>query len=333
MKKMLIHLRTSVKFIVLVLIGTFLTIGAVAFIYKPIYSVTIDGQEVGYSENKSKLQSRINEYMKNGESENVAFVQIDNLPKYKLCLLKRNIITNDEEIFNIVKNSGVTYYKYYAILDGEDEKVYVANFQDAEAVVEGLKQKDSYNVSTISISEKYETELKDFISTEEAISKLYVKPIKSLTISKTNTKSVYSGNVSTSRNISSKKIELGVTLARPISGRISSRFASNSSVRSGSHTGLDIAAPKGTAIGAAASGTVVFAGRKGAFGNMIAISHGNGVQTYYAHCSSINVSVGQKVSQGQKIGAVGSTGNSTGPHLHLEVRVNGVAYNPQNYVY
>ncbi len=333
MKKMLIHLRTSVKFIVLVLIGAFLIIGAVSFVYKPIYSVTIDGQEVGYSENKSKLQSRINEYMKNGEGENVAFVQIDNLPKYKLCLLKRNITTNDEEIFNIVKNSGVTYYKYYAILDGEEEKVYVSNFQDAEAVVEGLKQKDSYNVSTISVSEKYETELKDFVSAEEAISKLYIQPIRTVTVSKTNTKSVYSGNVSTARNISSKKIELGVALARPISGRISSRFATNSSVRAGTHTGLDIAAPKGTSIGAAASGTVVFAGRKGAYGNMIAIAHGNGVQTYYAHCSAINVSVGQKVSQGQKIGAVGSTGNATGPHLHLEVRVNGVAYNPQNYVY
>ena len=66
---------------------------------------------------------------------------------------------------------------------------------------------------------------------------------------------------------------------------------------------------------------------------MIVISHGNGVQTYYCHCSELLASVGQSVSQGQTIAKVGSTGNSTGPHLHLEVRVNGVAYNPQNYVY
>ena len=66
---------------------------------------------------------------------------------------------------------------------------------------------------------------------------------------------------------------------------------------------------------------------------MLVISHGNGVQTYYAHCSKLYVSAGAKVSQGQKVAAVGSTGNSTGPHLHLEIRVNGVAYNPQNYVY
>ena len=66
---------------------------------------------------------------------------------------------------------------------------------------------------------------------------------------------------------------------------------------------------------------------------MIVITHGNGVQTYYGHCSKLIASVGQEVSQGQVIAAVGSTGNSTGPHLHLEIRVNGVAYNPQNYLY
>mgnify|MGYP000106149234 FL=1 len=66
---------------------------------------------------------------------------------------------------------------------------------------------------------------------------------------------------------------------------------------------------------------------------MIVISHGNGIETYYGHCSKLYVEVGDKVSQGETIAAVGSTGNSTGPHLHLEIRVNGVAYNPQNYVY
>ena len=66
---------------------------------------------------------------------------------------------------------------------------------------------------------------------------------------------------------------------------------------------------------------------------MILISHGNGLQTLYGHCSVLNVSKGQAVTQGQIIGKVGTTGNVTGPHLHLEVRINGVLYNPQNYVY
>ena len=66
---------------------------------------------------------------------------------------------------------------------------------------------------------------------------------------------------------------------------------------------------------------------------MIKISHGNGVETVYAHCSQLIATKGQKVSQGQVIAKVGSTGNSTGPHLHLEVRKNGTILNPQNYVY
>ena len=68
------------------------------------------------------------------------------------------------------------------------------------------------------------------------------------------------------------------------------------------------------------------------FGCLI-VNHGNGIETYYAHCSKLYVSAGQQVNQGQVIAAVGNTGNSTGPHLHLEIRVNGVAYNPQNYLY
>ena len=141
------------------------------------------------------------------------------------------------------------------------------------------------------------------------------------------------GGVSTSRNMSNSKVNLGISLIKPVSGTISSRFGAMSSIRSGAHTGLDIAAPYGTRIKAAAAGKVAFAGYKGAYGNMIAIDHGNGVMTYYCHCSSLKASVGQKVSQGTVIAAVGSTGNSTGNHLHLEIRVNGVAYNPQNYLY
>ena len=82
------------------------------------------------------------------------------------------------------------------------------------------------------------------------------------------------------------------------------------------------------------SGVVTYSGNAGdGFGNYVIISHGNGVTTVYAHCSSLLVTAGQSVSQGEVIAKVGSTGNSTGNHLHLEVRKNGVTYNPQNYVY
>lgn len=337
LKKVMIHARRSVRFIILFMISAFLIIGAVAFLYKPTYSVFIKGEQVGYTSDKSNLQHRINDYVEKGDgSENIAFVQVEDLPEYKLCLIKKDIVTNDDEIFEEIKNAGTTYYRYYAVLENQEEKLYVSKFEEAENIINGLKEKNSTNVANLSIIEKYEIEKKDFVTAEEAISKLYIEPPKVVTVAKTSTSSnkyAASGTVNTAGTISSSNINLGVNLIRPVSGTISSRFASSSSIRKSSHTGLDIATSAGTPILAAASGTVTFAGYKGSYGNLIVISHGNNVQTYYAHCSSLYASVGQTVSQGETIAAVGSTGNSTGPHLHLEIRVNGVAYNPQNYLY
>lgn len=335
-KKIMVHTRRGIKFIILFMIAAFLIVGAIAFLYKPTYSVFINGEQVGYTENRSNLQHKINDYVENGngDSENVAFVQVNNMPEYKLCLLKKNIVTNDEEIFENIKSQGVTYYRYYAILDNQEEKLYVSNFEEAESVVNTLKEKDSSNVETISIVEKYETELKDLVSVDEAVSKLYVEKPKVVKVARTSTgRYQATGTVNTKGTTSSGKANLGISLIRPVSGTITSRFGAGSSIRRSSHTGLDIAAPTGTTVVAAAPGTVTFSGYKGSYGNMLVISHGNGVQTYYAHCSKLYVSSGTQVSQGQKIAAVGSTGNSTGPHLHLEIRVNGVAYNPQNYLY
>ena len=98
------------------------------------------------------------------------------------------------------------------------------------------------------------------------------------------------------------------------------------------HKGMDFAAPAGTPIYAAASGTVTSASYSGHAGNMIVINHGNGLQTYYMHCNSMYVRAGQTVSKGQNIGAVGSTGNSSGPHLHFQVMQNGTPVNPRNYL-
>ena len=118
-------------------------------------------------------------------------------------------------------------------------------------------------------------------------------------------------------------------------GYISSGFGYRTQPIAGAstnHKGIDFAAATGTPIYAAAAGTVISAGYAGNAGNLLVISHGNGLLTYYMHCNAIYVSAGQKVSRGQNVAAVGTTGNSTGPHLHFQVMLNGTPVNPANYL-
>ncbi len=120
----------------------------------------------------------------------------------------------------------------------------------------------------------------------------------------------------------------------PVNGRFSSPFGYRihpiSKVRK-MHTGQDIAAPTGTPIKAAGNGKVIYAGYRGGYGNCIILDHGGGVATLYGHCSRLYVGVGTFVKTGQRIAAVGSTGYSTGPHLHWEVRIKGKPVNPMGY--
>lgn len=121
----------------------------------------------------------------------------------------------------------------------------------------------------------------------------------------------------------------------PASGRITSAFGGRESPTEGastSHKGIDIGAPSGSKVIAAASGTVVIATYSASAGNYVMLNHGGGVYTVYMHMNSISVSVGQSVSQGQQVGTVGSTGYSTGPHLHFGIRNNGTYINPSAYV-
>lgn len=129
--------------------------------------------------------------------------------------------------------------------------------------------------------------------------------------------------------------EMATPSIRPTNGTITSGFGYRRSpfgVAREFHTGIDISAPRGTQIYAAATGTVVMATYSGGYGNVIFIDHGFGFSTVYAHLSRIDVKVGQAVTKGQSIGLVGSTGRSTAPHLHYEVRVNGTAVNPYSYL-
>lgn len=121
-----------------------------------------------------------------------------------------------------------------------------------------------------------------------------------------------------------------ISFATPVNGTITSRYGKRNN---GMHTGLDIAAPEGTPIYSCADGVVKYSGYHGSYGNLVVIEHNEELQTYYAKCSKLLVKEGDTVSKGDIIAEVGSTGNSTGPHLHLEVRINKITVNPQIYVY
>lgn len=150
-------------------------------------------------------------------------------------------------------------------------------------------------------------------------------PVETIILSENITREPVTAEVT----VGTKKPVATGNLKMPTTGILSSSYGYRSS---GFHTGIDIANSYGTRINAADGGTVTFAGWNGGYGYCVIINHGNGIETLYAHASKLNVSVGDKVTQGDKIAEMGSTGNSTGNHLHFEVRVNGNHQNPYNYL-
>jgi len=122
----------------------------------------------------------------------------------------------------------------------------------------------------------------------------------------------------------------------PVHGAVSAGFGERIDPLNGEgafHSGMDIAAPTGTEVMASADGMVLSAGPEAGYGNAILLDHGNGMTTKYGHLSEIDIVVGQEVKRGQIIGAVGSTGRTTGPHLHYEVHIHDAPVNPATYLH
>lgn len=290
--------------------------------YRPTYIVTLSGEEIGYVKSETELNNRIQEEIIDMEGKNIDFVSLNEMPNYELKLVDRTQETNEEEIMVALKENASIMYKYYAVVLNNETQAFVENIEEAEQTVNQIKEQhknDSIKLD-LQITENY-TENMEEVS------------IENVQIAQAQVEQRVSALIEEDEQSKMPKIN-GVLLAvTPVSGKITSRYASMSSVRSGAHTGTDIACSKGTPIKAVASGTIVFAEKNGSYGNLIKIDHGNGVETWYAHCNELYGKVGQKVNAGDIIATVGSTGNSTGPHLHLEIRVNGNTINPQKYLY
>ena len=278
--------------------------------YKPVYEVKISGEEVGYIQNKDALEESVKESILTANTnKNIDSITITQNPEYELKLINRTQETNEEEIINKIEKNVEITYKYYEIALNNETVEQVNTVEEAENLINTIKEEeneDEVKVKDVEIAKK---EIEDKITKIEEEKERKEQEEKMPSVN-------------------------GIKLAvLPVNGIITSRYGVSSNIRKSTHTGLDIAAPSGTAIKVVSDGTVIFASYNGSYGNLVKVDHGNGIETWYAHTSKMYVSVGQKVSAGDVIAAVGSTGNSTGAHLHLEIRINGQHVNPQNYLY
>lgn len=319
-RKILYHTRKSVKCVSILFILLAIAIGMIFFKYKPVYTVTISGEVVGYVSDKNIIEKRINDEIL-AHNGNVAFVTIKQFPQYKLEFVDRAEKTNEEELIETLKENAEITYKYYAVTLNNENKGYLNTLEEAEQLVAEIKAEHNGNLDlNIGINEYYTVNVDDARKIDETTDVTLAKQQIEDSVDELIERELRTVN--------------GVYLAAvPVYGTVTSRFGAIESVRAGAHTGLDIGAGAGTPILAAADGVVTHASPMGTYGNLVIVSHNNGVETYYAHCSRILVNVGQKVSAGQSLALVGSTGNSTGNHLHFEVRINGKPVNPQKYLY
>lgn len=323
--------------------------------YKPAYIVTVSGKTLGCIGKDNNLENNLQKYINHREGT-IALIDIANMPEYEFTLVSRDTKFNENDIYEEVRDSAVITYKTYAITVNGESITEVDTEIEAEDIItrlkEGLNENIEYELAIVEVfsttqngvdSESAFNQLNDIKvaktqAYEEEQARLEAERIereRQEAAERARLAAIsYSSVQGIAGSVGSGNIGgLSLSYPLPVTPLITSRFGESSGSRSTVHTGLDLATSLGTPIYPVAAGTVITATYNGSYGNMIAIDHGDGIQSWYAHCNSLNVSVGQTVDTGTMIATVGSTGNSTGPHLHLEIRINGSPVNPQNYLY
>lgn len=314
-KKLKFYTKETIKFFNIALIAIGFIIAIILIKYKPMYEVKIEGTTIGYVENKKSLKEKIQENVENYSKENIESAELTAKPEYELKLVNKSQDENEDEVIIALQNELEITYKYYEIASNNEVIENVKDEETAEKLVNEIKELSNNEVE-LTINEK----------TTKALEEIQIDDLE---VAKENT--VEKLNIDTTESIADIN---GIKVATlPVTGTISSRYGVSSKIRVSTHTGLDIAATTGTPIKVVADGTVTFAAYSGSYGYLVKVDHGNGVETWYGHTSKMLVKEGQAVKAGDTIALVGSTGNSTGPHLHFEVRINGEHVNPQKYLY
>ena len=314
-KKLKFYTKETIKFFNIALIAIGFIIAIILIKYKPMYEVKIEGTTIGYVENKKSLNEKIQENVENYSKENIESAELTATPEYELKLVNKSQDENEDEVIIALQNELEITYKYYEIASNNEVIENVKDEETAEKLVNEIKELSNNEVE-LTINEK----------TTKALEEIQIDDLE---VAKENT--VEKLNIDTTESIADIN---GIKVATlPVTGTISSRYGVSSKIRVSTHTGLDIAATTGTPIKVVADGTITFAAYSGSYGYLVKVDHGNGVETWYGHTSKMLVKEGQAVKAGNTMALVGSTGNSTGPHLHFEVRINGEHVNPQKYLY
>lgn len=314
-KKFKFYTKETTKYLNIVLIAIGFIISIILIKYKPMYEVKISGESIGYIENKQAINETIKNNIEDLKQANIENIELTKKPEYEFKLVEKSQEENDDEIIVALQKELEITYKYYEIASKDEVIENVEDKETAEKLVNEIKELSDSEIN-LTINEKTTNALEEV-------------QIDELEVAKANT--IEKLNIDTTEEISNIN---GIKIATlPVTGTISSRYGVSSKIRVSTHTGLDIATATGTPIKVIADGTVIFAAYSGSYGYLVKVDHGNGVETWYGHTSKMLVKAGQEVKSGDTIALVGSTGNSTGPHLHFEVRINGEHVNPQKYLY
>ncbi|MDD2628445.1 MAG: M23 family metallopeptidase [Clostridia bacterium] len=315
----------TVVLFVLVLSAVMVTI---LNIYKPMYRAKINDNIVGYFKTEAEFDEIFKVIADEKKVDGLDVkVYLDSDPEFELSYIRKNKL-EEQNLYTEVREIAKTEYTVYNVMVKDKTEMTFSSKESAEAYVTDLKK----NTKGVEIAVKAEkiaeiNSLTDTAKAKEIYTNLVSrykpeekKVVRKKVTQKTTASAKYNGTstaVSTNASVSG-----GI---KPASGTYTQYYKS-------SHRGIDIASKSGTPIYAYKAGKVIYAKWQASYGYLVKIDHGDGVITYYAHLSAFNVKEGNSVVAGQKIAEMGSTGWSTGPHLHFEIRVNNVPINPYPYI-
>ena len=321
----------TLRFIFFTMVTLALIFGAVVMTilntYKPAVKTYINGRFIGYFSNEQQFDEVYNDLVAEKQSiDSNVKVYLDSEPAFETSYIRDSLLAEQNIYTNLRAEIRTEYTIYHVAVDGENKMTFTTE-DEANKYVESLKaevEKLNTEVKIEKVSELGET---TSIERADAILKDIVDRNKPVEIPVVEQPKV-STPVTTTYNGQISVVATGGGVWPTVNRRVNCAYGEYYG-----HSGIDLGGSTGTDIYAYKAGTVIFAGWDATgYGNCIKINHGDGTVTLYAHCSQLYVTAGQTVGEGQTIAAIGQTGWATGPHLHFEIRINGVAVNPYPYI-